>query len=135
MIAPKASAGSETTTSHHLIFGSRSLCLEKSKVSMLRPASHQKNMPMIGQLRSRHVHVNMPFGVHSLCAGLRIAYVQSGKPPGKFSAATAHSLASEVFILRCTSGSARSNGGNLGVTGFLAAASCEMPYARNDARI
>ena len=42
---------------------------------MLRPASHQKNMPMIGQLRSCHVHVNMPFGVHSLCAGLRIAYV------------------------------------------------------------
>jgi hypothetical protein len=42
-IAPKANAGSETTTSHELIFGSRILCLEKSKASMLRPACHQKN--------------------------------------------------------------------------------------------
>jgi hypothetical protein len=104
---------------------------------MLRPASHQKNMPTTGQLRSRYAHMNMPLGIHSLWAGLRIAYVMSGKPPGIFSAATAHSLASEILILRCTSGSDRSrlNGRNLGVTGFLAAVSCEMPYSRNEARI
>jgi hypothetical protein len=52
--------------------------------------------------------MNMPLGVHSLWAGLRIAYVKSGKPPGILSAATAHSLASEILILRCTSGSDRS---------------------------
>jgi hypothetical protein len=42
-IAPRVNAGSEAMTSHHLIFGSRILCLEKSKASMLRPACHQKN--------------------------------------------------------------------------------------------
>ena len=68
-----ADTGSETTTSHHLIFGNRILCLEESKASTLRPASHQKNIPTIGQLRSLHGHINMPLGVHSLCAGLRIA--------------------------------------------------------------
>ena len=134
-IAPKVNTGSETSTSHHLIFGSRIFCLAKSNASMLRPDSHQKNMPMIGQLRSRHVHMNMPLGVHSVCAGLRIAYVKPGKLPGKFSAAPAHSLASEIFILRCTSGSDRSNGRNRGVTGFLAGVSCKMPYSRKDACI
>src|ERR1700722_2050172 len=134
-IAPKANTGTETTTSHHLIFGSRILCLEKNNASMLRPASHQKNMPMIGQLRSRHVPMIIPLGVHSICAGLKIAYVMSGKPPGRFIAATAHSLASTTFILSCRSGSDRSNGSNRGVTRFLALVSCEVPYSRNDVRI
>jgi hypothetical protein len=72
-IAPKADTGSETTISHHLILGNRILYLEESKASMLRPASHQKNIPTIGQLRSRHGHINMPLGVHPLCVGFRIA--------------------------------------------------------------
>ena len=73
-----------------------------------RPMLHQNRSPAKGQLISRHVSVIMPFGAHSLLAGLAMTYGSCVMSTGKFRAKGNRIRRSSIFVAQsaasCCSG-------------------------------
>lgn len=73
VILQNRSNSTAITVSSQVICGLTKRRRAAIKASMPRPAHHQKRMPMIGQLSTRHVLRFIPLGLQSSLAGFKVA--------------------------------------------------------------